>query len=355
VEERDFIKEALNRHKKERKNIAIAWVHARLGICLAPLRRYLSGLIAPAFLAYQWGDVVHSIDSNGEIRSKDTWVPLRDDVLRFYKDTINSSSLNSKIMPQQIETHTIKDLYKLRRTYVAYIGGEEKNAVVIFTGTDHWKVWGTDLWAFTVEVTYFEGTQLEVKVKVHSGIYSMFTKIWDKIITKTTKDPDGKDIPILLQAKTITVGGHSLGAALSHIFALKLIEYRYLKKEELQKDANLTLIVTTFACPAVFLFDEFHYREKMFLTSFTRAYSGISKGSFKDIITNFNNHNDIVVYLPRYRILGFKSIGSDVLFTKDYNGDKTKEHSTAYLWLKHIDFGEAKEYFRVKEANRFFN
>lgn len=323
-----------------RQSLARTFVHARLSNCLAAVRDRLARLIAPAFLSYDWAISADSV--TGEIRSS-TGVPMIVDAL----DVLGGKSTDAK----SVKLHVgITDHYGLKRAHMASIAptGDPRSStqsMITFTGTNHLFAWWTDLCAWEHEVTYFKGKDLEVTVKVHSGIYHMFEKLWPQLRKSS------------VESTAIVVGGHSLGAALAHLFVLKLIERRYLN---VNVHRLFTIRVSTFACPAIFRFDDDTTRLK-FNDSFTRAFNArthddeelnhLKIEGLHDIITNFNNVNDVVVWGPTY--LGFESIGKDTVFNKKLNGvfgGLISDHTIAYRWLRHIDF--ANHYFQASVDSR---
>lgn len=203
------------------------------------------------------------------------------------------------------------------------------------------------------EREYPDDTIRKVSVKVHSGIYSMFEDLWKQLEKIDMVDPydQTKKIALFEQADYMTVGGHSLGAALAHLCTLRLIEHRYCNYRKKTFRDKFLISVSTFACPAVFNFGN-EDKKTEFFKCFNTA-CGILIGQtenlklLRNLVSNYNNINDIVVVRSRtYGLfsIGYESLGTDINFNHKTGGILI-DHTKAYSWLKYVDFANGEHFF----------
>lgn len=266
-------------------------LHSRLSNCLVAKREQVAAAIRPAFLAYKWDRAY--VDKRNDIRSRSRNTPTSVEIAECIEQRYSSSPLlqSALLEPSSFKVIPVNDSYGHTRAHVAITNVARSAWVFIFfTGTNRFSVWFTNLSLRSVRKTYFEGTDLEVTVRVHSGILRMFNTLWDTI--------KGKLNEFNCSLGMLNIGGHSLGGALSHLCCLQLIEWNYMRYRGLSgrnvSHGDLHFSVSTFACPSVFLFPDNNLEQ--FKQSFSMA-SGVD--DFYEGIVNFNNKSDPVVHRSR--------------------------------------------------------
>jgi hypothetical protein len=178
-----------------------------------------------------------------------------------------------------------KEIYDKKSDTTGYIGylPSDKHIYVLFRGSSSIQNWISDLDAIKTDYTTFP----ECKCKVHKGFFDAEQQVASFVVDEVRR------LKGELSGYSVTVAGHSLGAALSHLMAMDI------------KKAGIDCDVINFGMPRVG----------------TPEYSAFAASKVPST-TRYTHHQDQVPHLPFEDVMSFQHVCTEHYEDADGNVKK---------------------------------